>query len=277
MENYSVLMSVYKGENPLFFEESVKSIVNQTIQPNQFVLVKNGELTPELENVIEKYKKIFPTLFTIVSLKANESLGVALDAGIRVCRNQLIARMDSDDISLRTRCEKLLKKFEENSQLDICGTYMNEFYDNDIKKVRTCRTVPIGQKEIKKYVRTRSPFNHSTIMFKKDAVIRCGGYGLSSRKEDFDLFSRMLNMGCVGANIPEVLLLWRANVDSFKRKKSWLYCKDYITVMKRNLDRGYCSIWDYILVASYELLLFIFPVKVSEWFTKNVLRKKVKS
>lgn len=273
--NYSVLMSVYQGEKPAFLNQSLDSIFNQTIIPSQFVLVKNGPLTSELENVLLNYSSKYPGILFFVELKNNEPLGVALDFGLSFCKCEYVARMDSDDIAEKERCAKQLKCFEDNQFLDICGTFMGEFYDDDRLNVKTIRIVPENDVQIKKFLRRRSPFNHSSVMFKKASVIRCGGYGQSRRKEDFDLFSRMLNMGCMGYNIPETLMLGRANVNSFKRKKSWIYCSDYIEVMKRNWKSGYCSFWDFLVVSVYQLLIFLTPTFVSRWFTNKFLRKKV--
>jgi glycosyltransferase involved in cell wall biosynthesis len=267
-------MSIYSKENPHFFEQSLKSIFSQSITPNQFVLVKNGPLTSELEEIIETYASKFKNIFSFVSHHVNLSLGKSLDSGISICKNELIARMDSDDIATPFRCELLLKKFHSDNSLDICGGYMLEFYDDNITNTKTLRTVPISSSRIKRFARMRSPFNHSSIMFKKSSVVRCGGYGNSRRKEDFDLFSRMLNMGCNAQNIPEVLIYGRTNNKSFKRKKSFIYVTDYIKVMSRNLKFGYCNFYEFFIVVSYQLAIFILPTVFSRMFTNIFLRKR---
>lgn len=273
---YSVLMSVYNGEKPEFLRQSMESILNQTVMPDEYIVVKNGPLTTELDEVLKEKEKQYPNMFTYVKHEENQPLGVALDSGIAVSRNELIARMDSDDVAFPERCEKLIKCFENDPDLSICGTFLAEFYNDDINNVQTIRELPVDDKSIKKFARRRSPFNHCSIMFKKSEVVRCGGYGTSRRKEDLDLFSRMLNMGCKGHNIPEVLMYGRANEASFKRKKSWMYCSDFIAVMKRNWKAGYCSFWDYFVVSTYQILIFILPASFSKFFTNNVLRKKAK-
>lgn len=276
IKEYSVLMSVYNKEKPSYFSQSLKSIFEQSIVPSQFVLIKNGPLNSELENVIAFFENKYPNIFSIVELEKNEPLGVALDFGLLSCKYDYVARMDSDDVADKERCETQLKEFSNRPSLDICGTYMAEFYNDDLQNIKTIRTVPIENSKIKKFVRRRSPFNHSSIMFKKASVIKSGGYGTSRRKEDFDLFSRMLNMNCTGYNIGKVLMYGRANNESFKRKKSWMYCSDYISVMKRNFKAGYCSFWDYFVVSTYQILVFLTPACFSRFFTNVFLRKKVK-
>lgn len=272
---YSVLMSVYQGENPEYFQASIDSMLNQTVKPEQFVLIKNGPLTPNLESIIDNADKQNPGLFTFVKHELNQPLGISLDSGIAVCRNEYVARMDSDNISYPERCEMLLKEFDKDPKLSIVGAYSESFYNDDINDVQTIRQVPLTDEAIKRFVRRRSPFNHSTIMFRKSEVVRCGGYGtMSRRKEDLDLFSRLLNMNGVGKNIPVVLMHSRANDASFKRKKSWMYCSDYIQVMHRNWKAKYCSFMDFFIVSTYQILLFILPVGVGRTFTKKILRKK---
>ena len=111
---YSVLMSIYHKEKPIFFVESVESMLKQTIKPDEIVIVKDGPLTPELDQTIKKYENQYSGLFTIVPLEKNLGLGLALNEGLKKCRNELVARMDTDDISLENRCELQLKEFDKN-------------------------------------------------------------------------------------------------------------------------------------------------------------------
>lgn len=273
---YSVLMSVYNKENPDYLKASIESMLAQTLKPDQIVIVKDGKLTDELNRVIDKYVSDNPDLFTIVELENNVGLGKALDIGLQKCRNELVARMDSDDISLPNRCEIQVKTFMENPELSIVGTMVDEFYD-DPNNIVSSRVVPTKHEDIVKFVRRRSPFNHPSVMFKKSEVIRCGGYGDVPRKEDFDLFSRMINAGCRGYNINKSLLLYRTNKDNFKRRKSWINCKSYITTQYKIWKRGHCSIIDLFVVSVAQLIIFLSPMWLFKWISNTFLRKKVKS
>lgn len=270
---YSVLMSVYYKENPKFLRESIDSMLRQTIFPNQIVIVKDGPLTDELDNEIDKYTSRRPDLFTIIPLEENVGLGKALDIGLNYCRNELVARMDADDISLPQRCELQIKAFEKDPELSIVGSMIDEFYDNP-SNILSSRVVPTEHFEIKKFIRRRSPFNHPTVMFKKSEVIRCGGYGDFRKKQDLDLFSRMLNNGCKAANINKSLLLFRSNEDNFKRRKSWDYCKSYIQVQFAIWKRGHCTIGDLIYVIIGQLIMFLSPMPILKWLSNTFLRKK---
>ena len=266
-------MSVYNKTLVDELKQSIDSMLNQTVLCNQFVLVEDGPININLESLIEDYSKKNEGLFTVVKLKNNSGLGIALDAGLAECNNELVARMDSDDISLPDRCEKLLNLFENNPKLALAGTNIDEFYDSP-DNVVSSRVVPSDYENIVKFIKRRDPFNHPTVMFKKSEVIRCGGYGAVRWRQDFNLFSRMINMGCYALNIDESLLLFRSNEDNYKRRKSWGYCKSYIEVVKENYKRGYCSLWDLIFVTMGQMIMFIMPLCLMKFLSDKLLRKK---
>lgn len=264
-KKYSVLISVYNKEKPEYLRDSINSMISQSLKPDEIVLVKDGKLSDALENVISNFVNNEPLLFNIISIDENIGLGKALDVGISHCKNELIARMDSDDISLAERCEMQVDKFIENPQLSIVGTMIDEFYD-DPKKIVTSRIVPLEHNEIYKFMKRRSPFNHPTVMYKKSIVVKCGGYGNLRRKQDLDLFSRMINNGYIGANINKSLLLFRSNEDNFKRRKNLLNCKSYIIAEYTILKRGHCSLFDFIVVVTSQIIMFISPM----WLIKKI-------
>lgn len=274
MEKYSVLMSVYSKEKPEYLRASIDSMLSQTIPPDQFVLVKDGPLTNELNQVIDKFVNDNQGLFTIVELKENRGLGIALDEGMKYCKNELVARMDSDDISLPDRCEKELKLFEMKPELSIVSGFIGEFED-DPNHIVSVRDVPEEQEAIKRRMRTRSAFNHPAVMYKKSEVLRCGGYGTLRRKQDHVLFSHMMNSGCMAYNIQEILLLFRADRESVKRKKSWENCRGYIEAQMIIYRFGECSLVDYLYVSVSHLIRYILPEKLDKTFIMTFYRKSV--
>lgn len=263
MQKYSVLMSVYYKENPEFLKSAIDSILNQTVLPEQFVIVKDGKLTDTLNQIIDNYARETSSLFTVVELEENRGLGVALDEGMKFCRNELVARMDSDDISMPNRCERELSVFEKWPELDIISGAINEFKDT-IANIVSVRRVPEMESDIKKQMRQRSPFNHPAVMYRKSSVVRCGGYGTSARKEDHDLFSRMLNQNCHAYNIQEPILYYRVGDDNIKRRKSWKNVSSYIEIMWINLQRGYCGVGDFLFVLSSQIFYFVAPTCLIE-------------
>lgn len=273
--DYSVLMSIYKNEKPAFFEKSIESMLQQTYKPNEIVIVQDGELTYELKVLLESYKKNYPNLFTIVELKKNLGLGKALDIGLKYCKNELVARMDTDDISLKNRCELQIKEFLKDNKLSIVGTMIDEFYENPDNVVAS-RIVPCEYQEIIKFSRKRNPFNHPTVMYKKTAVFNSGGYGENRRNQDLDLFVRMLINGCIAKNINKSLLLFRANKDNLNRRKSWEKCKSYIQLIYKFWRKGHSRFLDLVIVTISQLIIYFSPLWVLKWISIIFLRKDLK-
>ena len=157
------------------------SLLNQTIKPEQIVLVRDGIVYEELQNTIDKYVNDYPDTFTYLPLETNGGLGNALRYGLPYCRNELIGRMDTDDISVSDRFEKQLEFMKNNPDVDVVGGNISEF-TNDPTKIVDYRIVPQTHEDICLYLKSRSPFNHVTVMFKKSALEKAGSY------ESFYLF-----------------------------------------------------------------------------------------
>lgn len=272
MEKYSVLMSLYKKEKPEYLAVAIESMLHQTVQPDEIVIVKDGSLTDELEKVLKGYTDKYPELFNIVEIRENVGLGRALNLGLEHCRNELVARMDTDDISKPDRCEKQLNKFENDSELTLLGSSVDEFYSTP-EKIVSRRVVPTAHKDIYEFAKKRSAFNHPTVMYKKSKVISVGGYGDLRRNQDVDLFGRMLFSGCKAENIEESLLYFRSNDDLAKRRKSWENTKSYILTIKRLWRMGYSSFWDFLAVSTAQTAMYIMPVRLQQWVYKKFLRK----
>ena len=145
MEKYTVLMSVYKKEKPEYLKTAIESMLNQSVKPDEIVVVEDGPLTSEIETLLLKYKEKYPEVFNIVKSKENIGLGRALNLGLSNCRNELVARMDTDDISKPDRCEKQLKYFENDSELSLLGSSVDEFYNNP-EQIVSRRVVPTEYK-----------------------------------------------------------------------------------------------------------------------------------
>jgi glycosyltransferase involved in cell wall biosynthesis len=231
VEKYSVLMSVYEKENKNYLIKSIESMINQTVIPDEILIVKDGPLTPELDEVLHNYINNYPELFTIIISKENIGLGSALNLGLRHCRNELIARMDTDDISLPDRCEKQLKEFQQDRNLALVGGTISEFIDNETNIVGR-RFVPSENNEIREYLKKRCPFNHVTVMFKKSEVIKIGSYLDWFWNEDYYLWIRMFENGCKFKNLSSVLVNVRVGKDMYKRRGGFKYFKSEFGLQK---------------------------------------------
>lgn len=268
---YSVLMTVYNKADKDSFKEAVESILNQSIVPEQIVISEDGLLTNELEECIYKFQKEYPTVFTIVR---NEKKGNynAANNGLKVCRNEFVARMDSDDIAKTDRCEKELKVLI-NNKCDIVGSFCSEFtgsYENII----SIRKVPLKHEEIVRYAKKRNPFNHPTIMFRKSMALKCGAYSNMIRCEDYDFVVKMILSGAKCLNIPESLLYYRLSDDTFLRRKNWNNTKGFIYVRYKNFKRGFTPLKDLIFLSALQIILYLMPISVTKFFYQSILRKK---
>lgn len=272
MEKYSVLMSLYVKEKPEYLKCAIQSMVDQTLKPDEIVIVKDGKITPELQSVLDEYSKSYPALFNIVGYEKNRGLGLALNYGLEHCHNELVARMDTDDIAKPNRCEKQLMVFEKNPELSLLGSSVDEFYTNP-NHIVSRRVVPTSHKEIYEFAKRRSAFNHPTVMYKRSKVLALGGYENLRRNQDVELFGRMLYSGLIAGNIEESLLLFRSNDDLARRRKSWENTKSYINTIKRLWKMGYSSFGDYMMIAVAQTGMFLLPVKLQHWVYKKFLRK----
>lgn len=268
MEKYSVLVSLYKKEKAEYFRLAIESMINQTVKPDEIVLVEDGPLTDELYSVVDEYKDYLH----IVVNETNLGLGLALNRGLEVCQNELVARMDTDDISKPDRCEKQLKRFEEKPELSIVGSHIDEFV-GEPANVISKRRVPVKSEAIYNYAKKRSAFNHPTVMYRKSAVLAEGGYSDLKRNQDVDLFGRMLFKGCKAENIDEALLWFRCSDELAVRRRSLENTWSYISTIKKFWKMGYSSFADYMVVAIAQTGMFLMPLKVQNWIYKKILRK----
>lgn len=273
LDNYSVLMSVYYKENPEWLRESIESMLKQTIRTNDFVLIEDGKLTKELEDIVLEYERKYPDIFNVVRLEENVGLGPALAKGINICRNEIIARMDSDDISIETRCEKQLKELKTNSNIDIIGTNHAEFIGNK-KNIIAYKDFPYEDLEIKKYARRRNPFSHSAVMYKKSKVLEAGNYRKYYLCEDYDLWIRLIEHGATCKNINEILSYVRVSEDLYKRRGGYKYLKSLLRFKKEQYKKGFYSLGDYIISSASHIIVCLMPNFARKIVYEKILRKK---
>ncbi len=269
---YSVLMTVYKSDNAEHFDLALKSMLTQTKKPDEIVLVKDGPIPEELQAVIDRNAAETEVYIHEVQLPQNVGLGLALNEGIKVARNELLARMDSDDISLPERCEKQLAFFEADPELDIVGCPVIEF-SGEPSNVVGKRDVPLTNKEIHKYARRRDPFNHPTVMYKKSKVEAVGCYGNYRKNQDTALWIELLHSGCKAANVGEYLLNFRFDEGTYKKRKSWTNTKLLIKIRWRGFRIKFNSFFDFLAVAIMQLGIYIMPVKFQRFVYTKILRK----
>lgn len=197
------------------------SIFTQTTCPDEVILVEDGPLGSDLNDIISEYSAKYPTL-KIIPLPTNQGLGKALNEGLKHCSYDIVARMDTDDIAKPDRFEKQLAVFEKYLDIDVVGAWIDEFED-DISEVKSVRKLPELPDDIRQFAKRRNPINHPVVMFRKSAVLAAGGYQHFPLFEDYYLWIRMLMNGAKFYNIQESLLYFRFSPEMFRRRGGWRY------------------------------------------------------
>lgn len=270
---FTVLMSVYKKEKAEYLKLALDSVINQTLTPDEIVLVQDGELTEKLYAVIEEYKQKYPVIFKTYALKQNQGLGKALNYGMKKCSNELIARMDTDDIAEPKRFELQVQEFIKDKDLALCGGQIAEFADNP-NEITGFRNVPLTHNEILTFVKKRNPFNHMTVMFQKQAVQSVDGYQHMSYFEDYWLWARMLKAGYKAKNIDFVLVKVRAGQDMIARRGGWEYVKCMAKFEKALYKIRIIKFFDLLVYAILRSVVAIIPESLRLCIYKWKLRKK---
>lgn len=277
IHSFSVLMSVYKNDQPQFLREALDSIlINQSVKPNQVVLVKDGPTCEGLNSVIDYYVLKFPDIFNVVVLTKNKGLGEALNKGLKHCKFKLVARMDSDDISHPLRFEEQVKFLIQNEDIDVVGSSVEEF-NKEPGDLKRFRTPPTDGDSLRRYSKFRSPLNHPTIMFRKESVLSAGGYNGDIRLfEDFSLFIRMIQNGSKFYNLQTPLLHFRIGngLDSIKRRRGSNYVKSEIKYLRLAHEIGHLNKMDVLLYAFLKFPIRFLPSKSVMYFYRFVLRSK---
>ena len=271
-ENYSVLMSVYIKENPEYFKEAVDSILNQTVKTNDFVIVCDGPLNQGLNKVIADYVTTYSGLFNVYRLEHNMGLAKALNHGILQCKNNIIARMDSDDISAPDRMEKQLRAMEEQG-VDSVGSNIIEFTES-IDNTKAERVVPETWQEMYDFAAKRSPFNHPSVMYKKEAVVDSGLYEDYRYFEDYNLWVTMFCKGYKGYNVQENLVYMRAGEDMYKRRGGISYVGCIFRFQYHLRRLGFIGTLSFLTSAVGRSVVSLVPNSVRVLIYKKILRKE---
>lgn len=268
---FSVLMSLYYKEHPDYLRQSLDSIFNQTIKPDEVVLVKDGPITEQLDKVLDEYEKLHPEL-KIVPLEINSGLGKALNEGLKYCTYDLVARMDTDDIAKPDRFEKQIKLFDLYPQADAVSAWIDEFRDNPDNIIST-RRLPEFPFELYKFGKKRCPINHPVVMFRKKSIQFAGGYMPFPLFEDYYLWIRLLLNGAKLYNIQESLLLFRTSLDMYKRRGGLKHAINEIKFQKLIHRLGYISYGIMIFNISIRFTMRIIPNSLRALLYKKLLRK----
>lgn len=236
---FTVLTSIYQKEQPEYFEMCMQSLwSNQTLKPNEIILVRDGPLTTELNELIEKWSSKLKDILVVIPLEENVGLGKALNLGLSKCSNEWIFRMDTDDICTSDRFEKQIDFIKTHPDISLLGGQIEEF-DGLVENVTDIKSVPQTHNEILEFSKTRNPFNHMAMAYKKSAIESVGGYQHHLYMEDYNLWLRILSAGFKAANLKDTLVKVRAGEDMIKRRKGKVYVNSEWQLLKLKRSLGY--------------------------------------
>jgi len=242
-EPFALLMPVYDGDDPDRVRRALRSAVDdQTVRPDQVVIVRDGPVREELAACLNDLLASCRVPATFVALDHNGGLGPALDRGLAASWFDVVARMDADDVSVPHRFEVQLPLIE---QADIVGSGLLEFVA-DTDDVVGQRVPPLSPRQIARYARVHDPFNHPTVIYRRDAVLAAGGYGDLPLMEDYALFARMIHGGARTANVPDPLVYYRVGQTAFKRRGGSALLQSELRLQHEFRRIGFTSAAEYI-------------------------------
>jgi glycosyltransferase involved in cell wall biosynthesis len=272
---FSVLMSCYKNDSSEFLHAALLSILQQSVRPAELVLVKDGHLNPDLDYVIEEFEARFSDTavnFILLPLPANEGLGKALQAGLLVCTEEYIVRMDADDISRSARLQRLSDIITRNPEVDIFGSQIEEFFEspNDLGRFRN---VPLEHDDIVRHGVWRNPMNHVTVCFKRSVVLEAGGYEPMLWFEDWFLWLKLIRKNIKFKNVYEVHVDVR--VSSFAERRTGVgYLAVEFRFCKAAVLRNYWTLLSGIKFLVPRIFLRLLPAKLLMLVYSKILRTK---
>lgn len=267
--SFSILMSLYNKEHPTYLHECLNSIKNQKVHAKQVVIVFDGFINEQLRKVVDTFKKELP--IDIIQLEHNVGLGMALNEGLKHCKYDIVARMDTDDICIPERFYKQINYIFDNPNISIVGSSIDE-YDESFTSFLFKRKTKSEHFDILKYAKYRSPFNHMTVVFRKKAVIQAGGYLHHAFMEDYNLWLRMLSLGCTAYNFDESLVLARTGSSMIQRRKGMVYVRSEIQLAKLKYQLRFNGKIESLFILFLRITPRILPKKILSYIYK-IIRK----
>ena len=306
MQKFSVIMSIYKSDQPELVRVALDSLLQQTLLPNEIVIVADGPVPAELEQEIESFKfrvsklrttpnpsfakggDLVPedgkesletrnqkpeTIVTYLPQEKNGGLGEAMRIAAEAAKYDYLARMDSDDICLPDRFEKQMKCFEEDPELSLVGGMITEF-DGEPENIIAKRILPLEDAEIKKMMRGRCAVNHVTVIFKKADLMKSGNYQPFWKQEDHYLWARMMEHGCKFRNIPDVVVNVRSGKDQIARRGGLRFYKSVVRVFWYMYRHGLISFGYFLYICTVRgIVQVLMPNRLRTWVYLHLLRK----
>ena len=265
----SVVMSVYKNDRGEWFRMAIDSILRQSLKSDDIIIVRDGLVSDEINEILSDYE-LNPSV-TVIRLENNVGAGEARNIGIRIARNELVAIMDADDISVPNRLELQLSEFKNNPHLSIVGGQMAEF-EGSLQNVVSYRNVPLNHTDILMFSKRRSPFNNMCVCFVKSHILAVGGYNNATRAEDYNLWLALLSTGRKASNLSDTLCYVRINDAALSRRTTFEQTFELLKMRYRYFKCRYISFSDFALVSILNIGMLILPAVLIKLVYKKALR-----
>lgn len=266
---FTVLLSLYHKESAEYLCQCLNSIQKNTLCPDQIVIVYDGPIGEELENTVSMFLKCLP--IDIIAIPQNVGLGKALNLGLKICNNDIVFRMDTDDICLPDRFEKQICYLINNPEVVLLGGAITE-YDESMKVSQGVRFSVTEHLQIKQYCKKRNPFNHMTVAFKKNVIEKIGGYQHHLYMEDYNLWLRVISAGYQTHNLDDILVNARTGTNMILRRKGMGYIKSELQLAKLKYDLNIDGFVGTFNCALVRILPRLLPLSMLEFVYKR-LRK----
>lgn len=273
MDKFSLLMTVYKTETGNNLQRALTSCWDsQELKPSEIILVRDGPLTKELDTIISKWKSKLNQKLIVVDLKKNLGLGAALAKGLEHCNFELVARMDTDDVSNYQRFKLQIKEFNLDPSFDCIGSIVDEFDENPDKIIGR-RTVPEHNEDIYKFSKFRNPLNHPSALYRKSSVFHAGGPKNYTGFDDYFLWVRMMKNNCKFKNIQSPLVKMNAGKNQSRRRGGFSYFLKEISFFYSVFKIGHINFFEFLFNLAIRLPARIVPNSIRYLFYYNFLRK----
>lgn len=271
---YSVLMSVYKNDDPDFLRIALDSVYDkQSRKPDEVVVVFDGPLNDRLYAVLAEFKKGREEVVKYYPQEVNRGLGEALRIGSELCTGDYILRMDSDDISDPDRFAKQISYVENHPEVDVLGGDIAEFNEDPFIEDTRLRVCPANHEDIVKMAKKRNPMNHVTACIKKSALMKAGGYQTLLLLEDYLLWLNMIVAGCTLANINETMVYVRVGNGFDNKRGSKERIIGWSKLQSIMLEHGMINRWEALMNKIYIRVFVNTPPGLKKWLYSNLLRR----
>lgn len=204
----SLIMAAFNEEESI--KGAIESVLNQKYTKFDLIVINDGseDKTKEIiESMYEEDCKV-----RLINQR-NRGLAYSLNKAIKVSKSEFIARLDADDRCLPGRFEKQVSFLRQNEKVGVVGS--DYLRIDDIRDKNHIRGYPKKDKKIRRAMSKYIPIAHSSVMFRRRAVVEVGGYNESlSDHEDLDLWIRVAKNWKL-ANIPEPLIVRHIRSDSY--------------------------------------------------------------